>query len=49
MEIRATTNAEPYRVVAGLGGQEVTYRDMMTFVKDRKPGEEIWFGVKDRV
>ncbi len=49
MEIRATTRAEPYRVVAGLGGQEVTYRDMANFVKHRRPGEELWFGVKDHV
>jgi pyruvate ferredoxin oxidoreductase alpha subunit len=49
MGIRATTRAEPYSVIAGLGGQEVTYRDMAEFVKNRKPGEEDWFGVTNHV
>jgi pyruvate ferredoxin oxidoreductase alpha subunit len=49
MGIRATTRAEPYSVIAGLGGQEVTYRDMAGFVKNRKPGEECWFGVTNHV
>jgi Pyruvate:ferredoxin oxidoreductase and related 2-oxoacid:ferredoxin oxidoreductases, alpha subunit len=49
MSIRATTRAEPYSVIAGLGGQEVTYRDMADFVRNRKPGEEYWFGVMDHV
>jgi pyruvate ferredoxin oxidoreductase alpha subunit len=47
--LRATTHAEPYSVIAGLGGQEVTYRDMADFVKNRKPGEEDWFGVTNHV
>jgi pyruvate ferredoxin oxidoreductase alpha subunit len=34
-----------YSVIAGLGGQEVTYDDIAGFVRDRKPGEEFWFGV----
>jgi pyruvate ferredoxin oxidoreductase alpha subunit len=49
MSIRATSRAEPYSVIAGLGGQEVTYRDMVDFVKNRAPGEECWFGVTDHV
>jgi pyruvate ferredoxin oxidoreductase alpha subunit len=49
MSLRATTSAEPYSVIAGLGGQEVTYRDMADFVKNRKPGEEFWFGVTNHV
>jgi pyruvate ferredoxin oxidoreductase alpha subunit len=49
MSIRATTRTEPYSVIAGLGGQEVTYRDMADFVKNRIPGAEDWFGVTDRV
>ncbi|MDD1671852.1 MAG: pyruvate ferredoxin oxidoreductase [Methanomicrobiales archaeon] len=43
--IQATTKAEPFSVIAGLGGQEVTYRDMAGFVRNRRPGEEEWFGV----
>jgi pyruvate ferredoxin oxidoreductase alpha subunit len=44
-EVQAKTGAEPYRVVAGLGGQEVTYDDIANFVRERTPGEEFWFGV----
>ncbi len=32
-------------VIAGLGGQEVTYEDMVTLVKTRKVGTEFWFGI----
>ncbi|MDV0441035.1 transketolase C-terminal domain-containing protein [Methanorbis furvi] len=32
-------------VIAGLGGQEVTYEDMATFVRTRKVGTEFWFGI----
>ncbi|MDD1655831.1 MAG: pyruvate ferredoxin oxidoreductase [Methanomicrobiales archaeon] len=43
--LRATTPCEPYSVIAGLGGQEVTYADIAGFVRQRRPGEEYWFGV----
>ena len=32
-------------IIAGLGGQEVTYEDMASFVKNRKTGTEFWFGI----
>ncbi|MDV0443186.1 transketolase C-terminal domain-containing protein [Methanorbis rubei] len=32
-------------VIAGLGGQEVTYEDMANFVRTRKVGTEFWFGI----
>ena len=32
-------------VIAGLGGQEVTYEDMAEFVRSRKMGTEFWFGI----
>ena len=32
-------------IIAGLGGQEVTYEDMAAFVKNRKTGTEFWFGI----
>lgn len=38
-------DASIYSVVAGLGGQEVTYDDIAGFVRDRRMGEEYWFGV----
>lgn len=47
--IRSRTKAEPFSVIAGLGGQEVTYEDIAGFVRSRRPGEEHWFGVKDDV
>jgi pyruvate ferredoxin oxidoreductase alpha subunit len=47
--LRASSRIEPYSVVAGLGGQEVTYQDIAGFVRNRRPGEEDWFGVTDRV
>ncbi|MDG6256798.1 MAG: pyruvate ferredoxin oxidoreductase [Methanomicrobiaceae archaeon] len=34
-----------FSVIAGLGGQEVTYDDIAGFVRDRRPGDEYWFGV----
>jgi pyruvate ferredoxin oxidoreductase alpha subunit len=43
--VRAKCHAEPFSVIAGLGGQEVTYDDIAGFVKARKPGGEHWFGV----
>jgi len=43
--LRSVARADPYSVIAGLGGQEVTHGDIASFVRDRKPGEEHWFGV----
>jgi pyruvate ferredoxin oxidoreductase alpha subunit len=36
-----------YNVIAGIGGQEVTYLDMASFVRERKIGKEVWFGVEE--
>jgi len=47
--IRSKTGIVPYSVIAGLGGQEVTYNDIADFVRNRRPGEETWFGVNDHV
>jgi pyruvate ferredoxin oxidoreductase alpha subunit len=44
--LKAKHRCEPYSVIAGLGGQEVTYDDIAGFIRNRKPGEEYWFGVK---
>jgi len=44
-EISAKTGCRLFSVIAGLGGQEVTYDDIADFVKQRKAGEEFWFGV----
>jgi pyruvate ferredoxin oxidoreductase alpha subunit len=44
--LKARHCCEPYSVIAGLGGQEVTYDDIAGFIRDRKQGEEYWFGVK---
>ena len=43
--LMAKTRTEPYSVIAGLGGQEVTFDDIAGFVRERKPGGESWFGV----
>ena len=32
-------------VIAGLGGQDVSYRDIATFVRKAKPDREYWMGV----
>jgi len=45
----ATEGVEPFSVIAGLGGQEVTYEDIAGFVRERRPGEEFWFGVNSDV
>jgi len=47
--LMAKTRTEPYSVIAGLGGQEVTFDDIAGFVRDRKPGGESWFGVNGNV
>jgi pyruvate ferredoxin oxidoreductase alpha subunit len=48
-EIRAKCKVDVYSVIAGLGGQEVTYDDIADFVRNRRTGEEFWFGVNDHV
>lgn len=43
--IKAKTKRDCFSVIAGIGGQEVTYRDIAGFVRDRRIGDEYWFGV----
>lgn len=43
--IKAKTGRDCYNVIAGLGGQEVTFNDIAGFVRSRRIGEEFWFGV----
>ena len=38
-------DAKIARIIAGIGGQEVTYEDMAEFVRNRKMGTEFWFGI----
>lgn len=45
--IKAKTGKDSFNVIAGLGGQEVTYNDIADFVRNRHTGEEFWFGVKN--
>ncbi|MBP2146897.1 pyruvate ferredoxin oxidoreductase alpha subunit [Methanofollis sp. W23] len=45
--LKAKTGTECYNVIAGLGGQEVTYDDIAEFVRTRRIGEEMWFGVSE--
>jgi pyruvate ferredoxin oxidoreductase alpha subunit len=47
--LRSTARVEPFSVIAGLGGQEVTHGDIASFARERRPGEELWFGVKGDV
>jgi len=47
--IRSRTKEDVYSVIAGLGGQEVTYKDIAGFIRQRRPGEEYWFGVNGHV
>jgi len=47
--IEAKNKVDIYSVIAGLGGQEVTYDDIAGFVKQRRMGEESWFGVSGNV
>ena len=47
--IRAQQKTDIYSVIAGLGGQEVTYEDIADFIRKRRMGEEFWFGVHDHV
>ena len=48
-EIIAQTREEVFSVIAGLGGQEVTYEDVADFVRKRRLGTESWFGVNNNV
>jgi pyruvate ferredoxin oxidoreductase alpha subunit len=48
-EIRAQAKKEIYSVIAGIGGQEVTYDDLADFVRKRRMGTEFWFGVNTNV
>ncbi|WP_321505421.1 transketolase C-terminal domain-containing protein [uncultured Methanoregula sp.] len=48
-EIMAQIKGEIFSVIAGIGGQEVTYDDIADFVRNRRMGEEFWFGVSNRV
>jgi pyruvate ferredoxin oxidoreductase alpha subunit len=43
--IQAQQKTDVYSVIAGLGGQEVTYEDIADFIRKRRIGEEFWFGV----
>jgi pyruvate ferredoxin oxidoreductase alpha subunit len=47
--IEAQTKEAVFSVIAGLGGQEVTYEDIADFVRKRRTGEEFWFGVNNHV
>ncbi len=47
--VRSKNLVDVYSVIAGLGGQEVTYDDIADFVRNRRIGEEFWFGVNGRV
>ncbi|MDD4299801.1 MAG: transketolase C-terminal domain-containing protein [Methanomicrobium sp.] len=46
-ELRSKTGCRPYSVIAGLGGQEVTYDDIAGFVRGREEDCELWFGVSE--
>jgi len=47
--IEAQTKEPVFSVIAGLGGQEVTYKDIADFVRKRRMGGEFWFGVNGNV
>jgi len=47
--IQARLKTDVFSVIAGLGGQEVTYDDIADFIRKRRIGEEFWFGVNDHV
>lgn len=48
-EIVAQIKEDVFSVIAGLGGQEVTYEDVADFVRKRRIGTEFWFGVNANV
>jgi pyruvate ferredoxin oxidoreductase alpha subunit len=47
--VRSRIKSDVYSVIAGLGGQEVTYRNIAEFVRKRRIGQEYWFGVDGHV
>jgi pyruvate ferredoxin oxidoreductase alpha subunit len=47
--IEGQIRSDVYSVIAGLGGQEVTYEDVAEFVRKRRMGKELWFGVNGHV
>ena len=47
--IEAQIHDKVFSVIAGLGGQEVTYEDIADFIRNRRTGEEFWFGVNNHV
>jgi pyruvate ferredoxin oxidoreductase alpha subunit len=47
--IQAQLKTDVFSVIAGLGGQEVTYENIADFIRKRRIGEELWFGVNDLV
>ncbi len=40
-------DAKMTSIIAGLGGQEVTYDDITGFVRNRRIGTELWFGIPE--
>lgn len=44
-EIRFRHDVKIFNVIAGLGGQDVNYRDLAAIVKKAKPEGEMWMGV----
>jgi pyruvate ferredoxin oxidoreductase alpha subunit len=48
-EIMAQTKEAVASIIAGIGGQEVTYEDVADFIRKRRVGTETWFGVNDNV
>jgi len=47
--LQAKNKIDVFSVIAGLGGQEVTYDDIAGFVENRRMGTELWFGVNGNV
>jgi pyruvate ferredoxin oxidoreductase alpha subunit len=45
----AQTKEAVASVIAGIGGQEVTYEDVADFIRKRRVGTETWFGVNNNV
>jgi pyruvate ferredoxin oxidoreductase alpha subunit len=48
-EIMSQTKEAVFSVIAGIGGQEVTYEDVADFIRKRRVGTESWFGVNNNV
>jgi len=44
-EIAAQIKRDVYSVIAGIGGQEVTYDNIAGFIRNRRIGTENWFEV----